>query len=76
MNERRYWFRRGKLGIGWTPGTWEAWVASAAFVLVQAALPTLLDRLVDCDAETIRKVRFAGGAAFAVLMLLTGEPLW
>jgi hypothetical protein len=76
MNAKRYWFKRRRLGIGWTPSTWEGWAASAGFVLVQAALPALLERLVDCDAGTIRKVRLAGGAAFAALMLSTGEPLW
>lgn len=76
MNEKRYWFKRRRLGIGWTPWTWEGWAASAGFILVQAALPAFLERIVACDAETVRKVRLAGGAAFASLMLMTGEPLW
>ena len=37
-----YWFKRRRFGYGWTPATWQGWVALVALVLlVLAPLPFL-----------------------------------
>ncbi len=41
MNEKKYWFKRRRYGWGWTPVTWQGWIAVAvplAFVLIAARL--------------------------------------
>ncbi|HEV3091731.1 MAG TPA: hypothetical protein VGX91_09890 [Candidatus Cybelea sp.] len=64
MNDRRYWFKRRRLGLGWAPQTWEGWAATAGFVALSGALAKK------------RGVRYALLAAFVALAAITGEPLW
>lgn len=33
----RYWFRRKAIGYGFTPVTWEGWLATLVFVLILVA---------------------------------------
>lgn len=33
-NPERYWFKRKLFGWGWTPATWEGWVALLAYAVL------------------------------------------
>jgi hypothetical protein len=76
MKDKRYWFRRRRMGFGWSPKTWEGWAATAGFVLIQAAVPKIIERRGGADTPTTRKIRFGMAAAFTALVIATGEPLW
>jgi hypothetical protein len=74
MSDKRYWFKRRRFGLGWSPTSWEGWAATGALVLLQAALPAIAERL-GAQRRVFTKVRFGITGAFIVLALLTGEPL-
>ena len=46
MNDRSKWFRRKRIGWGWSPQTWEGWAVTVASALVVAAVIPWLRRLV------------------------------
>ncbi|HEX4013313.1 MAG TPA: hypothetical protein VHX17_05400 [Candidatus Cybelea sp.] len=74
MNEKRYWFKRRRFGLGWSPKSWEGWAVTGALVLLQAALPAIAQRF-GAQRRVSPKLRLAISGAFVVLALLTGEPL-
>jgi hypothetical protein len=76
MDEKRYWFRRRRFGLGWIPKTWEGWAATGAFVLAQIALPAILERSGKGDPRTTRRLLFGVTAAYVAVAAATGEPLW
>lgn len=75
MSTRRYWFRRRRIGFGWSPKTWEGWAATGSFVMLQAAIPRIMGRGPG-HRSTAGKVRLGMAAAFTALVIATGEPLW
>jgi hypothetical protein len=77
MPERRYWFRRKRIGWGLEPGTREGWIATCVFVIIDtggsfALLPFL--------ARTHPRLLVAWAVGWLVLfigfVIFKGEPLW
>ncbi|MGB7016331.1 MAG: hypothetical protein WBD69_10335 [Candidatus Cybelea sp.] len=75
MSDKRYWFRRRRFGLGWSPKSWEGWAATGGFVLLQAALPSIVERFGGRERRIYGTLRFGVTAAFVALAFLTGEPL-
>lgn len=42
-NPKGYWFKAKIYGWGWTPVTWQGWVATFVYVLLLVALASTLD---------------------------------
>jgi len=42
MIKKQYWFRRKRYGYGWTPNTWEGWLATAMFIVLITAFSVTL----------------------------------
>ncbi|HEX7853130.1 MAG TPA: hypothetical protein VF503_05485 [Sphingobium sp.] len=41
MNHPRNWFGRKRIGIGWSPRTWEGWIVVASLVAAVLVLKHL-----------------------------------
>ena len=65
------WFRRKRWGYGWTPASWEGWVATLLFVLACVGIAD--PALAHLDRAT-RLVCILGlVACFLALVLATSE---
>ena len=43
MIKKQYWFRRKRYGYGWTPDTWQGWLATAMFIVLVVAFSVTLE---------------------------------
>jgi hypothetical protein len=46
-NPNKLWFKRKLYGWGWTPATWQGWLAVLVYLLVVVGLALCLDPLAD-----------------------------
>jgi uncharacterized membrane protein YhaH (DUF805 family) len=44
-NPEQYWFKRKLYGWGWTPATWQGWLAVLIYLLIVVGLALCLDPL-------------------------------
>jgi len=40
--EKRYWFGRKRIGLGWGPRRWEGWLTVIVYALLMVTLPSYL----------------------------------
>jgi hypothetical protein len=77
MPERRYWFRRKRVGWGLEPGTREGWIATGVFVLIDTGGSFAL---LPFFARTHPHLLVAWAVGWLVLfvafVILNGEPFW
>ncbi len=76
----RPWFRARRYGYGWTPQTWQGWLAVTAFVAVNTLTWLVLAFVTTSAAIAFGiglPVTFVLTAALIVLCLRRGErPRW
>lgn len=51
--EKKLWFRAKTYGWGWTPCSWEGWVATALYIALVVAFGLTID-----EASPVREVMF------------------
>lgn len=77
VNDRRYWFRKKRVGYGLEPGSREGWIATALFVVIDAGGVLVLMPLVTATYPLLLivwAVFWAG--AFLALVFAKGERFW
>jgi hypothetical protein len=79
-NPNHYWFRRKLYGWGWTPATWQGWVAILTFITFIIWNAIILDSSGEPTTNDI--IWFLGKEVVAIIVLLAicykkGEtPKW
>ena len=76
-NPKEYWFKRKLFGWGWTPVTWQGWLATALFVGLIVWNATRIDGVSHSANDTL--INFIPQTILLVVILIaicykTGEP--
>ena len=75
MNQEQYWFKKKKIGYGWTPATREGWFITALFLGSVIAVSFYLESKGAHWSEAL-KVYIVFLIVFFIVIFKTGEPLW
>lgn len=78
MEEKRYWFKNRKLGVGWSPATWEGWLCVGLFALWAVGVAVRFEKLGLPDSAALEQIVFPiffGVFVLIVVSIRTGEPL-
>jgi hypothetical protein len=78
-NPNHYWFKRKLYGWGWTPATWEGWLATGLFVLLLILNVLTIDTQAPTDSQMKWYFVRVGVIVVALLAVCfrTGEkPKW
>jgi hypothetical protein len=78
--EKKLWFKAKRYGWGWTPVTWQGWVAVLVYVAILIRFGTILDAREHSVSDFLMNFVFYAGIPTLLLIWLCYEkgekPHW